>query len=216
MNVLFVDGVTKSFNRKKVLDDVSFSISPGEVVGFVGRSGAGKSVLIKILIGFYHPDKGYVSINSNSKNPIGYSMQDNALYDQLTVKQNLYYFSEIHKIPRKIKKERVELLINRLNLKEYEKVLLKNLSGGTKKRVDIACALLTDPDLIVFDEPFLGLDPILTDALADFIIALGKMGKAVFVSSHQTDVLDKISTRVMMLKGGKLYPIPKSQMREVY
>jgi ABC-2 type transport system ATP-binding protein len=216
MNVLFADGVTKSFWRKKVLDDVSLFLSPGEIVGFVGRSGAGKSVLIKILIGFYHPDKGHVAVNSNSKNPIGYSMQDNALYDQLTVKQNLYYFSGIHKIPRKIRKERVELLIARLNLKEYENVLLKNLSGGTKKRVDIACALLTDPDVIVLDEPFLGLDPVLVDALSNFIIALGKMGKAVLVSSHQTDVLDKIATRVVMLKGGKIYDIQKSQMREVY
>ena len=216
MSLLFVDGVTKSFGRKKILDNVSFSVSPGEVVGFVGRSGAGKSVLIKILIGFYKPDKGYVLISSNSKDPIGYSMQDNALYDQLTIRQNLHYFSEIHKISRRIKKERVEFLINRLNLKEYENVLLKNLSGGTKKRVDVACALLTDPEIVIFDEPFLGLDPMLTDALADFIIALGKSGKAVFVSSHQTDVLNKISTRVVMLKGGKLYAIQKSQMREVY
>jgi len=101
-------------------------------------------------------------------------------------------------------------------LKEYEKVLVKNLSGGTKKRVDIACALLADPDVIVFDEPFLGLDPILADALSEFIVSLSKIGKAVLVSSHRIDELSKICARVLMLKSGRLSQINKSQMREIY
>lgn len=213
---MFAEGITKSFGRKKILDDVSFSISAGEVVGFVGRSGAGKTVLIKILIGFYKPDRGRVVVNSESQNSIGYSMQDNALYEQLTVKQNLFYFAGIYKVPKKLRKERVNILISRLNLKEYENVILKNLSGGTKKRVDIACALISDPHVVVMDEPFLGLDPVLVDSLSAFIVDLTKMGKAVFISSHQTDVLDRIATRVIMLREGKLFSIKKSQMREVY
>lgn len=216
MNVLFVDSISKSFGRKKILDNVSFNVQKGEVVGLVGRSGAGKSVLIKILVGFYVPDNGYVAVTSGSKNPLGYSMQDNALYDQLTVRQNLKYFSNIHKIPRKVRAERIKLLINRLNLKEYENVLVKKLSGGTKKRVDIACALLSDPEVIIFDEPFLGLDPALTDALSSFIISLGRVGKAILVSSHRTEELNKICDRVVMLKQGKMNSINKSQMREVY
>ncbi|MBU0906811.1 MAG: ATP-binding cassette domain-containing protein [Nanoarchaeota archaeon] len=92
MSVLFVDKLSKTFGKKKILEDVSFTLSPGEIVGLVGRSGAGKSVLIKVLIGFYSPDRGYVGVGSNSKSPIGYSIQDNALYDQLSVRQNLNYF----------------------------------------------------------------------------------------------------------------------------
>lgn len=216
MNVLFVDSVSKSFGRKKILNDVSFSVGRGDVVGLVGRSGAGKSVLIRILIGFYKPDIGYVAVNSDSRNPIGYSMQDNALYDQLSVKQNLYYFCDLHGIKGGIKRNRVKMLIKKLDLGEYENVLVKNLSGGTKKRADIACALIADPEVIVFDEPFLGLDPVLTDGLSDFILSLSKLGKTILVSSHRSDELSKICDKVMMLKSGKLYSIKKSQMREVY
>ncbi|MFH1802212.1 MAG: ABC transporter ATP-binding protein [archaeon] len=216
MNVLFVDKISKRFGRSKVLDEISFSIEKGEVVGLVGRSGAGKSVLIKILVGFYKPDEGFVAVNSGSLNPVGYSMQDNALYDQLTVRQNLKYFSEIHKMSSQMKNDRIKMLIDKLDLKDYPDILIKNLSGGTKKRVDIACALLTDPDVIIFDEPFLGLDPVLTDALSSFIMSLSKLGKTILVSSHRTEELSKICTRLMMLKSGKLYQITKSQMREVY
>jgi len=216
MNVLFVDKISKRFGRSKVLDEVSFSVEKGEVVGLVGRSGVGKSVLIKILVGFYRPDKGSVAVNSESLNPIGYSMQDNALYDQLTIGQNLKYFAGIHKLSRKIRNDRIKLLIDKLNLNDYSNILVKNLSGGTKKRADIACALLADPEVIIFDEPFLGLDPVLTDALSSFIMSLGKLGKAILVSSHRTDELGKICTRLMMLKTGKLYQINKSQMKEVY
>lgn len=214
MNVIVADGITKSFGRKKVLDEVSFSVSPGEVVGFVGKSGAGKSVMIKILIDFYKPDKGAVKLFTRA--PIGYSMQDNALYDQLTVRQNLNYFSEIYGVDRGLRKQRIDYLIHILDLGEYEKVLLKNLSGGTKKRVDVACALLVDPDLVVLDEPFLGLDPVLVEGLSKLILALASSGKAVFVSSHQTDVLHNIATRILMLKEGKIKQISKSQMKEVY
>ncbi|MBU0467353.1 MAG: ATP-binding cassette domain-containing protein [Nanoarchaeota archaeon] len=89
MSLILVDGISKSFRRKKILDDVFLDIKKGEIIGLVGRSGAGKSVFVKVLVGFLKPDRGSVTVNSNSKSPIGFSMQENAIYDSLTVKQNL-------------------------------------------------------------------------------------------------------------------------------
>ncbi|MFH1290264.1 MAG: ABC transporter ATP-binding protein [Nanoarchaeota archaeon] len=216
MSLLLIDNLSKSFKKKKVLNGLNLSVEKGEVIGLVGRSGVGKSVLVKTLIGFLKPDAGYLAIHSESKFPIGFSMQENAIYDSLTVRQNLKYFSEIYKIPRKERKNGIKLVLDKLNLEEFGDVLVKKLSGGTKKRVDIACALLTEPEIIVLDEPFLGLDPVLVDSLSQFILLLQKSGKTIIVSSHRTDELSKICTRLILLKGGKLYQINKSQLKNVY
>jgi len=216
MNVLLIENLSKSFGKKKVLDDISMSLEKGEILGLVGKSGEGKSVFVKTLIGFFKPTRGYVAIHSDSKFPIGFSMQENAIYSELTVKQNLTYFSEIYGVPKAARKHRIELLLGRLNIKEFGDILVKRLSGGTKKRVDIACALLTDPEIIIFDEPFLGLDPGLVESLSKFILLLKESGKTVVISSHRIDELAKICTKLVLLRSGKFYKINKSQLKEVY
>ena len=104
MGLIELIGIKKSFGKKEVLKGINLSVENREIVGLIGKSGSGKSVLIKIMIGFFKPDSGNIIINSSAKSPIGYSMQENALYDYLTVKQNLDYFSRINNIPRKIRK----------------------------------------------------------------------------------------------------------------
>lgn len=137
MPLLQTVDLSRSFEKKSIFKDVSFSIEKGEIVGLIGRSGCGKSTLIKTLIGFLKPTRGHIIINSSSGHPIGFSMQDNALYEYLTVKQNLQYFADVYCVDKKIRKERIAHIITQLNLEEYKGTLVKHLSGGTKKRVDL-------------------------------------------------------------------------------
>jgi ABC-2 type transport system ATP-binding protein len=216
MALLEINNVSKSFGKKKILEGLNFTLKKGEIVGLIGKSGVGKSVLIKLLIGFLKPDKGTIKFNSKTKWPVGFSMQNNSLYDYLTVRQNLKYFAQIYKTPKKQYKQRINILIKQLNLKEFENVLGINLSGGTKKRVDIACALLNDPEILILDEPFLGLDPYLVDSLSKFIISLAKSGKCILFSSHRIRQLSNLCSKLVLIKDKKIYKINKNQLKEIY
>lgn len=216
MDILVIKNLRKKIDRKEVLKGVNLVVEKGEVLGLVGKSGAGKSVLIKTIIGFFKPDSGKIIINSDSKFPINYSMQENAIYDYLTVEQNLKYFSAINKIRRRTRRERINTLIKEMGLEEYRKVLVIHLSGGTKKRVDLACSLLTDPDIIILDEPLLGLDPELVSSIAEIVRDLNKKGKTIIISSHQIEELSQLCSRLVLLKDGILYRIQKSQLKGVY
>lgn len=216
MDILIIENLYKKFGKKEVLKGVNLAVEKGEILGLVGRSGAGKSVLIKTIIGFFQPDSGRIIINTESNFPINYSMQENAIYGDLTVEQNLNYFATINGIHGKIKKQRIQELLKEMSLDEYRKVLVKNLSGGTKKRVDLACCLLPNPEIIVLDEPLLGLDPSLISSITDLIQKLHEQGKTVIISSHQIQELSQICSRVILLRKGILYNIKKEQLREVY
>ncbi len=216
MDILIIENLHKKFGKKEVLKGVNLAVEKGEILGLVGRSGAGKSVLIKTIIGFFQPDSGRIITNTESNFPINYSMQENAIYGDLTVEQNLNYFATINNINGKIKKQRIQELLKEMSLGEYKKVLVKNLSGGTKKRVDLACCLLPNPEIIVLDEPLLGLDPSLISSITDLIKTLHEQGKTVIISSHQIQELSQICSRIILLRKGLLYNIKKEQLREVY
>ncbi|MAG07820.1 hypothetical protein CMI46_03330 [Candidatus Pacearchaeota archaeon] len=219
MEIISINNLSKSFKKKKVIENTNFSIKQGEILGILGPSGSGKSTFIKTLIGFHKPSSGEIIINSEiintkTKNPLGFSTQENSVYDYLTVKQNLKYFSKIYQIPER--KKRINYLLNKLNLKEFEKTLGKNLSGGTKKRLDIACALIPDSDIIVFDEPFLGLDPALINSISKLILELNSKGKTIIISSHRVKELSKICTKLIAIKNKKFYSLNKSEIEHVY
>ena len=216
MDVISLKGVNKSFDNIKILDDIFLYVKKEEIIGLVGRSGSGKSVLIKILIGFLSNDSGEIKIDQTIKNKIGFSMQNNSIYEYLTVKQNLNYFSKIYGISRKTRKIIIPEIIRKLGLQEFEKVLVSKLSGGTKKRVDIACALLNDPEVLILDEPFLGLDPELVNKLASFILELNKRGKTIIISSHGLEELKRICSRFMLVKDKKLKFIGRNDLINAY
>lgn len=216
MEIIKVDSVSKSFNGKKILKEVDLVVKEGEIIGIIGPSASGKSVFIKILIGFLRPNSGNIEVNIGSKNPFGFSMQNNSLYDYLTVKQNLVYFSELYDLTKEEGNKRISLLLKKLKLKEFENILVKNTSGGTKKRVDIACAILKNPKILVLDEPFLGLDPSLINLISKFILDLRKSGLTILISSHRINELSKICSRMVLIKNKTLYSIKKSQIGQAY
>jgi len=216
MEILSIKGVTKSFGKKEVLQNINVSIKKGEIFGLIGRTGSGKSVLIKIIIGFLKPDTGKIILNNSIKNKINFSMQHNSIYDYLTVKQNLKYFAKIYGLSKKERKIAIPEIIDRLSLKEFENVIIKKLSGGTQKKVDIGCSLLNNPDILIFDEPFLGLDPELVAKLGEFIWDLNKKGKTIIISSHDITQLKRICSKFAIIKNKNLIMVNKENLLEAY
>lgn len=214
MGIISLKEVSKRFGKFTALDKINLEINKGEIIGIVGPSGSGKSVLVKMFFGFFKPSSGKILLDSKLK--IGFSSQNNSLYDYLTVRQNANYFSKIYNVSKKNRKKYISRLIEVLNLEDFKRVLVKNLSGGTKKRVDILCSLLNDPDLIILDEPFAGLDPSLIKALSQFILELNKTGKTIIISSHRTNEILKIASRMLLVKNKTLKEITKSELEEAY
>lgn len=216
MEVISLRGVSKSFGKKDVLKSINLSVNSGELLGLVGKSGSGKSVLIKTIIGFLKADSGQVIIKDDLKDKINFSMQDNSIHSQLTVKQNLRYFAKMYDLERKEREDAIQEILTKLDLKDFENVIVKNLSGGTQKRVDIGCALLNGPDILLLDEPFLGLDPELVNRLGTLIIELNKKGKTIIISSHDLRVLYSICSKFALIKNGNLNFIKKEELANAY
>jgi ABC-2 type transport system ATP-binding protein len=213
--LLQIENLSKSFGRKHVLKDLNLKVKKGEILGIIGGSGQGKSVLMKTIIKFLKPSKGKITLNTKSKN-ISFSMQHNAIYESLTVKQNWKFFAKLYGIKRKERKEKIKQLLTDLELDEYKNTLVRKLSGGTKKRVDIGCGLLINPELIILDEPFTGLDQGLVKHLARYILHLKEKGTTVILISHRLKLLTRIASRVLILKDKKMTEIKKDKIWEVY
>lgn len=207
-------GVNKSFGDKKVLNKSTVSIKKGEIVGLIGPSGSGKSVFIKMLIDFFSPSGG--KIKREKEAVIGFSMQNNSLYENLTVKQNIEYFAKLFDVKKEKSAERIKNLIKNLNIEDYEKTLVKNISGGTKKRVDIACSLINNPNVIVLDEPFAGLDPSLIQGMLNFLKELNKQGKTIVISSHRVREIISLSSRIFLVKNKEIKESNKQEIRKMY
>ena len=214
-DVIEVKGLCKSFGRKKVLNNISFNVKHGEVLAILGASGQGKSVLIKTLAGFYSPSNGRIDYDIN-EGKIAFSMQNNSIYESLTVKQNWKYFGKLLGMTNKDINEISEDLYHELDLKDYKNTLVSDLSGGTRKRVDIGCCLLNNPDVLILDEPFSGLDQDLVKELARYILLLNSHGKTVIITSHRIKLISRICNRVLALEKNKIMELAKDKLWDYY
>ena len=208
--VISLRDVTKKFRRHLVLDKINLDVRRGEIVGVLGGSGSGKSVLLKTIIGFLRPTNGNVFV----KGKIGFSTQSNSLYDELTLRQNLLYFASLYDI--KNVKEILPKLLNFLHLSEYENVLVEELSGGTKKRADIACAMLDSPEILILDEPFGGLDSFLVNELITFLNKIQKIGTTIVLSSHLLNQVENFATRFILVQNSTINEISKTKLKSLY
>ena len=210
MGEVIIQNLSKSFKKHIIFEDVNITINKGDIFGILGPSGSGKSVLIKILMGYIKPSKGFVKINGR----VGFSIQDNSYYENLTLYQNLNYFAKINNV--KNRKEKIDSLIKILSLEEYKKIRIMNLSGGTKKRADLACALLKSPDILILDEPFTGLDSFLINQLIDFFKELQKQGITIILSSHRLQKMDDFCNRFVFINQGKVSNLTKDKLKKLY
>ena len=209
-----VKNVTKKYGKAVAVEDISFTINDGEIVGLLGPNGAGKSTTMNILTGYIEQTSGEVIIEGyntlkkpkKAKMQIGYMPEGVPLYTDLTVKEFVTYMAELKQVDRKVRKEKVQKVIEQTGLKEVENKLTKNLSRGYKQRVSMAGALVGEPKILILDEPTVGLDPKQITEIRNLIKELGKT-HTVILSSHILSEVSQICNKVIIINKGKIVAI---------
>lgn len=207
--VIDLKHLEKSFGKKQVLLDVSFQVQPGEIVGLIGPSGSGKSTIIKVMLGMEVSDAGEATVFDLQMPQrallanIGYMAQSDALYEQLTAKENLIFFGQM----KGLKKQELNAEVNRVaevvKLTDDLNNKVEGFSGGMKRRLSLALALLGDPALLVLDEPTVGIDPALRRQVWAELKRLKELDRAILVTTHVMDEAE-LTDRVALLLGGRL------------
>jgi ABC-2 type transport system ATP-binding protein len=209
--VIQIEGLNKSFGELKAVDNLNLSVMKGEIFGFLGPNGAGKTTSISILCGLIKPDSGTIRINGGSghygkfenKKRIGLCPQETVLWELLTCREQMIFIAEMYGMRRNKAKERADLLLEKMGLVEKRNKLSRTLSGGMKRRLNIAMALVHDPEIVILDEPEAGLDPQSRLLIRDFIRSLAPE-KTVIFTSHNMDEVERICHRVGIIDHGKL------------
>ena len=209
-----VKNITKKYGSFTAVDNISFKIEEGEIIGLLGPNGAGKSTTMNMITGYIEPTEGEIKVEGYdiSKKPkkakaqIGYMPEGVPLYSDLTVKEFVTYMAELKKVDRKTRKEKVEKIIEQTGLKDVEKKLTRNLSRGYKQRVSMAGALVGEPKILILDEPTVGLDPKQITEIRALIKEFGKK-HTIILSSHILSEVSQICNKVIIINKGKIVAI---------
>jgi lipopolysaccharide export system ATP-binding protein len=209
-----MENLVKIYHRRKVVDNVSFYIKQKEIVGLLGPNGAGKTTSFYMAVGLIKPDSGKVFINDRdvtilpmfkkAREGIGYLAQEPSIFRKLTVRQNIEAVLEMHLKDKNIIKEKTDILIEELNLKKVQDQKGYTLSGGERRRCEIARALATDPDFILLDEPFAGVDPIAVKDIQNLIFHLRERGLGILITDHNVRETLKITDRAYIMYSGQI------------
>jgi len=228
--IFSIKSVSKNFGNNKVLDNVSFDVRKGEIIGIIGSSGAGKTTLLNMLVGFVKPSRGKIlfsaykrstkDVNKHFKElkktynvtdkPLslnksyGFAAQTPSFYDSLTIKENLEFFGNMYGVGEKSIKTNIEILLKLMSLNPSKHVLGRNLSGGMKRRLDIACSMVHNPSVLILDEPTADLDPVLRNQIWEIVKRINIRGTTIILSSHHLTELDVLCDRIAIIKHGKL------------
>ncbi|MBT2216505.1 ABC transporter ATP-binding protein [Virgibacillus dakarensis] len=200
-------GIQQSFDDETVLKNIDLVIPEGQLFGLLGPSGSGKTTLVKIMIGLLNPTSGAVQIDGQqmptlkAMQHIGYMAQSDALYDELTAKQNLDFFASIYGIPKKKREERISEVAKVVNLAEHLDKTLEHYSGGMKRRMSLAVALLHEPKLLILDEPTVGIDPVLRASIWRDLKELQERGTTIIVTTHVMDEAEKCDSLALLRDG---------------
>ena len=214
IEVIEVKNVTKKYGTTIAVDNISFTVNDGEVVGFLGPNGAGKSTTMNMITGFIEPTKGQIVINGvdiskrprKAKKEIGYMPENVPLYYELTAKEFISYMAELKLVKRNERKQKVEEVIKEMGLEDVKNKLIRNLSRGYKQRVSLGGALIGDPDVIILDEPTVGLDPKQITEIRNLIKKLGEK-HTVILSTHILSEVSQICEKVIIINKGKIIAI---------
>lgn len=220
--MLKVEEITKKFHGLVAVNNLSFQVNQGEVVGLVGQNGAGKSTTFKMILNFLTPDAGEITVNSQKTNEkildmIGYLPEERGLYMDMTIREQVLYFASLHNYDLSKAKVEIPKWLDKLSVKGSEKTLVKNLSKGNQQKVQLITALIHHPKLVILDEPFSGLDPVNIGLLIEVVNQLKQEGTAIIFSSHNMKNVSKVSDKLLMLVNGsrKLYG-PISQIKSQF
>jgi len=205
---LEVKGINKSFSGKQVLHDVTFTVTSGKAMGFLGRNGAGKTTTIRTLMDVFKADSGVFVLDGKPFIPthyrVGYLPEERGLYGKEKILEQLIYFATLRGATHKEAKESAEYWIERFELTYAKNHKLETLSKGNQQKIQIAQSLLNNPEIVILDEPFSGLDPVNSQILKDVIIELINQGKLVIFSSHQMNYVEEFCDEITLIDKGKV------------
>ena len=204
--------INKRFGKQDVLHDISLSMKDGEVLGLLGPNGAGKTTTIRVMTTLTPPTSGVIEIEGKEvkglddplKENVGIIQQHISLDRDVSVAENIWYHAILHRIPKKVAKERIDRLVEIMGLQPYMDYMTINLSGGWKRRVAIVCALIHNPSILVLDEPTAGLDTQSRHMLWQLIRELNNQGTTIFLTTHYMDEAQELCDRIAILNHGKI------------
>ena len=212
--VLRADGLVKSFRARKVVKGVSVEVSAGEVVGLLGPNGAGKTTIFDMIVGLMQPDEGTITLNGEAitalpmfkraRNGIGYLPQESSVFRRLSVQDNILAILEMLDYSRSERAERVDALLNELDLGHIRTSMAYALSGGERRRLEITRALATNPTFMLLDEPFAGIDPIAVADIQQIIIRLKGKGIGILITDHNVQETLSITDRAYIINNGEI------------
>lgn len=208
MKTVEVNSLYKSYAGKTAVNDLSFSVNPGEILGLIGPNGAGKSTTIKIILDFMKPDSGEVKIfgnpmNESFKNQIGYLPEERGLYKKLTAIDLIVYLATLKGMDKELAEKKAHILLEQTGMLESKIMKNKEMSKGMGQLIQFIVTIIHDPKLIIMDEPFSGLDPLNTEIVKDMISKLRDEGKAIVLSTHQMNKVEELCDRVLMINHGQ-------------
>lgn len=213
-SILKLEKVKKVFGKTSILDSIDLEIQSGEIFGIIGASGSGKTTLLHTLIGFIVPSSGKIMFNKNLESPnwvyvlnnldfikkrVGFAAQHPSFYEKLTVYENLDYFGALYNLTSEARLSNINTLLELVELDHARNILAKNLSGGMQRRLDIACSMIHNPELLILDEPTSDLDPVLAKHIWKLIKKINKKGTTIIVASHDLSEIESVSTRIGIL-----------------
>jgi len=212
-DILKVAGLEKAYGRRRVVGGVSFRVGPGEIVGLLGPNGAGKSTSFRMTCGIVLPDRGKVELGGldvtdwpmfrrAKEGRMGYLPQESSVFRKLTVEQNISCMLELLGVPRKPRRARTEELLTQFDIKHIRRSRASKLSGGERRRLEIARCLVSDPQIIMLDEPFAGIDPVTVQSIQEIILKLAKSGIAILITDHAAlEILAAVDRCYVISKG---------------
>jgi ABC-2 type transport system ATP-binding protein len=207
-----VSELAKVINERIIVDRISFSVERGEIFGLLGANGSGKTTTFNMLSGLLAPSSGTITILGKSikeiqklqRPEIGFVMQEDSFYETLTVRENLEFFAEMMGVPSGDKAGRIRRLLQDMKLQDKADTLASRLSGGMKKRLNLACSLVHDPEVIFLDEPTVGLDPVVRKEIWALIEGMHASKKTIIITSHYMDEVERLCHRVAIMYASRL------------
>lgn len=200
--------IHKSFGDKEILKGITFSVESGKALGLLGRNGAGKTTTIRTIMDVFHANSGEMILDGKPFNPqkvqIGYLPEERGLYLKRTVIDQMVYLARLRGVSKKTAVANAKKWLERLEVAEYANVLLETLSKGNQQKVQLASTLVCDPDIVILDEPFSGLDPVNAQILQDVVKELIAMDKIVIFSSHQMSYVEEFCEEIVMINKGEV------------
>jgi ABC-2 type transport system ATP-binding protein len=208
MPAVEVNQIVKRYGDRVVVDDLSFSVARGEIFGLIGPNGAGKTTTIRMMMDIIKPDSGGVKIlderlSEASKNRLGYMPEERGLYKKLSVVDSIVYLASLKGMDRHSAENKANQLLNQTGMLSHEGKKIEELSKGMGQIIQFIVTIIHDPELVVLDEPFAGLDPVNTELLKDMVRELRNQGKAVILSTHQMNQVEELCDRILMINNGR-------------